>query len=53
MEFYCLQITVAYSMHTGCLEKAVKYTEKALAQVEKIRGIFMFKDSCLDVLSRF
>ena len=29
-------------MHTGCLEKAVKYTEKALAQVEKIRGEFIY-----------
>ena len=36
------QVTVAYSMHTGYLDKAVKYTEKALAQIEKIRGLFIF-----------
>ena len=37
------QVTVAYSMHTGYLDKAVKYTEKALAQIEKIRGVFIYK----------
>ncbi len=32
------QITVAHSMHTGCLEKAVKYTDKALSQIAAIKG---------------
>ena len=40
---FTFQVTVAYSMHTGYLDKAVKYTEKALAQIEKIRGMFILE----------
>eukprot|EP00794_Sanderia_malayensis_P009730 gene9730-10723_t len=32
-------VTVAHCMHIGCLDKAMRYTDKALAQIEAVRGI--------------
>ena len=31
-------VSVRHSMHSGYMDKAHKYTEKAMAQIDKIRG---------------
>lgn len=34
----CRQVTVMHSMQAGYLEKAQKYTDKALMQLEKLKS---------------
>lgn len=37
------KVTVLHSMQSGYMEKAQKYTEKALIQIDKLRGLhFLF-----------
>lgn len=36
----CCQVTVMHSMQAGYLEKAQKYTDKALMQLEKLKSKF-------------
>ena len=38
-------VTVLHSMQSGYMEKALKYTEKAMMQIEKLRGKFSYKMS--------
>ena len=33
-------VTVLHSMQSGYMEKAQKYTEKALMQIDKLRGFY-------------
>lgn len=33
-------VSVRHSMHAGYMDKAHKYTEKALGQIDRIRGNF-------------
>jgi MAternally-affected-uncoordination protein len=35
---YMFQVTVMHSMQAGYLEKAQKYTDKALMQLEKLKS---------------
>lgn len=38
---FCLKVTVMHSMQAGYLEKAQKYTDKALMQLEKLKSKFV------------
>ena len=38
-----LKVTVLHSMQAGYMDKALKYTEKALMQIEKLKSIIFNK----------
>lgn len=38
-----LQVTVMHSMQAGYMDKAQKYTDKALMQIEKLKSEFLFQ----------
>lgn len=37
-------VTVMHSMQAGYMEKAQKYTDKALMQIEKLQSMFSYKN---------
>ena len=43
----CAKVTVMHSMQAGYLEKAQKYTDKALMQLEKLKSKFVGMHSLL------
>lgn len=43
----CRQVTVMHSMQAGYLEKAQKYTDKALMQLEKLKSKSLGLDQAL------
>lgn len=43
-------VTVLHSMQSGYMEKALKYTEKALMQIDKLRGRFRIVFACTSLL---
>lgn len=52
-EVLVLQVTVMHSMQAGYLEKAQKYTDKALMQLEKLKSKLQQLHICLWVLLDF
>lgn len=41
-------VTVMHSMQAGYMEKAQKYTDKALMQIEKLKSQFIIKSTCFN-----
>lgn len=49
LQFFYLQVTVMHSVQAGYMEKAQKYTDKALIQIEKLKSKSFCSLACLSI----